>query len=89
MTHLMKMVHNKQASPTTRPPRPEEQSGEIMAPAAVIAYLSGSTVPTIHDLARRGVIPTAIREGRVIRFRIPDVLAALEMRAKEGGTDAR
>jgi hypothetical protein len=64
-------------------------TGEVLAPASATAHAAATTVPTIHAWGKNGTIPAAIREGRVVRFRIPDVLAALEERAHliqpEGG----
>lgn len=78
----MKTVNQEEnVSPSLRPPTAEELAGEVLAPAGPLAQLIGSTVPTVHAMARSRVIPTAVREGRVVRFRIPDVIRALEERA--------
>ena len=81
----MKTATKQQASPATRPPAAEEKSGEVLAPASATAHAASTTVPTIHLWARTGVIPVAVHEGRVVRFRIPEVMRALEQRAKGGG----
>jgi excisionase family DNA binding protein len=49
----------------------------------------GTSKPTILDWLKRGLIPATICEGRVIRFDLDEVKAALKARAakREGGAE--
>lgn len=53
---------------------------QTLQSAETVGALLGVHARTIHNWARRGIIPTAIREGRTVRFDSEAVFEALKER---------
>ena len=52
-----------------------KESGAELVPPQTVANHLGVTPRTVKNWAERGDIPVAFRRGKVIRFRLSDVLA--------------
>lgn len=67
---------------------PKASKSPNLLPLAEVAKHFSVTRQTVLNWEKAGLIPAAIRVGRIVRFQLADVRSALEAKTRKGSLDS-